>query len=176
MSSTRHEGIHVNSIAASRPALVAALGAVTVSSLVLGAASPAEAATLKQKALKVAASKKGAPYKYGAAGPHSFDCSGLMQFAYKQVGKKIPRVAQAQYNSSKKISWKSRQKGDLVAIGTSKKNIVHIGMFAGVRSGKSWYWHSPKPGQTVRLSPIKDSLWKGAHAYYGQVNTKGKGK
>ncbi|MEV7675077.1 C40 family peptidase [Streptomyces sp. NPDC088752] len=158
----------MTSVSSSRVALAVALGTATLS-LSLGTASPAEAATLKQAALNVAAAQKGDPYRWGATGPNAFDCSGLVKYSYGKAGKSLARTAQAQYNNSRHIAWTSRQRGDLVAIGTSSGNIVHIGLYAGVWSNKSWYWHAPKPGQTVRLSPIKDSLWRGARAYYGQV-------
>ncbi|MFE6000255.1 C40 family peptidase [Streptomyces sp. NPDC056454] len=167
MSSTRHEGIHVNSVAASRPALVAALGAITVS-LVLSAATPAEAATLKQKVLKIAKGKKGSPYQWGAAGPDRFDCSGLTSYAYKKAGKKIPRTAQGQYNKSKHISPKARKRGHLVFIGRNTKDIYHVGIYAGFWDGKGWMWDSPKPGRTVGLHPIRNYTGGKPRAYYGE--------
>lgn len=163
----------MNSAAPSRAAVATALATVTVS-LVLGAASPASAATAKSKALSVAADQEGDWYLYGATGPDRFDCSGLTQFAYKKAGKSIPRVTQAQYNASKHVSWTSRQKGDLVAIGKSKSRIEHVGLYAGYWNGASWYWHAPKPGQRVQLSKIKSSLYRGASAYYGQFNGQAK--
>lgn len=136
--------------------------------LVIATTPPAHAATsLQSRVLSTAAAQKGDPYRWGAAGPSAFDCSGLVQYSYKKAGKTVPRVAQSQYNSSKHIYWKNRKRGDIVAIGTSSSRIVHIGIFAGYWSGKSWYWHAPKPGQTVRLAPINSSLWRGAHTYYG---------
>ncbi|MDQ1041550.1 cell wall-associated NlpC family hydrolase [Streptomyces sp. V3I8] len=159
----------MNSAAPSRAAVATALAVVTTS-LVLGAASPASAATAKSKALTTAAAQKGDAYEYGATGPDRFDCSGLTQYAYKKAGKSIPRVAQAQYSASKQISWRSRQKGDLVAIGSNKRDIEHVGLYAGYWSGASWYWHAPKPGQKVQLSKIKYSIYSGVSAYYGQFN------
>lgn len=159
----------MNSVCTPRPALIAvALSAVTASVLV-STATPASATTTKQKALSVAAAQKGDPYQYGATGPNRFDCSGLTQYAYKHAGRSIPRVAQAQYNVGHHISWKSRQKGDLVAIGTRPGNIFHIGLYAGYWSGRSWYWHAPKTGQNVKLASIKSSLYSGVHAYYAEA-------
>ncbi len=42
------------------------------------------------KALKIAASKKGGPYRWGATGPGSFDCSGLTLYSFSKAGKKLP--------------------------------------------------------------------------------------
>ncbi|MET8977274.1 C40 family peptidase [Streptomyces sp. NPDC004539] len=134
-----------------------ALAAVGGSVVVPGVASGAEAATPATKALQVAASKKGAPYKYGATGPHRFDCSGLTQYAFKKAGKSLPRTTTQQYNKTKHISASSRQKGDLVFF-HSGSNVYHVGIYAG--AGK--VWHSPKTGDVVRLQKIwTKSVWYG---------------
>ncbi|MFD8648663.1 C40 family peptidase [Streptomyces mirabilis] len=161
----------MNSAAVSRPALAVALGAVTAS-LMLGTASPAEAATLKQTALNIANAQKGDPYQYGAAGPDRFDCSGLTFYSYKKAGKTISRTAQAQYNNSRHISWRSRQKGDLVAIGRDSKHVTHIGMYAGYWQGRSWMVNAnsgPYRGFQVAVAPINEYLGQGRHAYYAEV-------
>ncbi|MFI1393893.1 C40 family peptidase [Streptomyces sp. NPDC020681] len=121
-------------------------------------ASEAHAATLHAaNALKVAASKKGAPYKYGAAGPSRFDCSGLTLYSYKKAGKKLPRTAQQQYNKTRHISASSRQVGDLVFF-HSGSSVYHVGIYAG--SGR--VWHSPKTGSWVKLEKIwTKSVWYG---------------
>lgn len=160
----------MNSASVSRPALIAALGAVTAS-LMLGTASPAEAATLKQTALSVAAAQKGDPYQYGAAGPDRFDCSGLTYYSYKKAGKTLSRTAQAQYNNSRHISGGSVAKGDLVFIGRPD-NIYHVGIYAGFWSGKSWIWNANTGayrGRKVVLAPLREYTTGGAKAYFGQV-------
>ncbi|MFC9394883.1 C40 family peptidase [Streptomyces sp. NPDC057027] len=150
------------------PSLLSRAGAVTALTLAAvggtmlapGAASEAQAATTyANKALSVAASKKGAPYRYGSAGPTRFDCSGLTLYAYKQAGKWLPRTAQQQYNNTRHISASSRQKGDLVFF-HSGGSVYHVGIYAG--SGK--IWHSPKTGSWVKLDPIWTS-----RVYYGRV-------
>lgn len=154
--------------AASRPALMVALGTVTFS-LMLATASPAEAATsLKQRALNVAKTKKGSAYQYGAAGPNRFDCSGLVMYSYGKVGKKLKHNAQAQYNASRHVSPGSRKPGDLVFIGRSSKGIYHVGIYAGFWSGKGWMWDSPKPGRKVGAHPIKDYTAGKPMAIYGE--------
>ncbi len=89
-----------------------AIAAVGGSIVVPGVASDAAAATPATKALQIAASKKGAPYKYGATGPKRFDCSGLTQYSYKKAGKKLPRTAAQQYNKTRHISASGRKAGD----------------------------------------------------------------
>lgn len=152
----------MNSVAAFRPALIAAFGAVTVS-LILGTASPAEAATPKQKALGVAEDQKGDWYEWGAAGPNRFDCSGLTLYSFGKAGKKLPHNAQAQYNGSRHLS--SPKKGDLVFIGYSSKSIYHVGIYAG--NGKMW--DAPKPGRTVGLHKVSSYTAGSPRAYFGEV-------
>lgn len=56
-----------------------------------GPAAQAEAASpYGARAVAIAASKRGAPYVYGATGPQEFDCSGLTLYAFKKAGRKLP--------------------------------------------------------------------------------------
>ena len=139
--------------------------------LVGTSAGTAEAATLRGKALKVAAAQKGDRYKYGAAGPSRFDCSGLVYYSYKKAGKKLPRTAQGQYNKSRKVSPRSRKVGDLVFIGRSSRGVYHVGIYAGFWSGKGWMWNANTGsyrGKKVVLAPIKEYTKGSPRAYYGR--------
>ncbi|MEU3251114.1 C40 family peptidase [Streptomyces sp. NPDC006997] len=133
------------------------LAAVGGSLVVPGLAPDAEAATPARKALQVAASKKGSPYRYGATGPRRFDCSGLTLYSYKKAGKKLPRTAAQQYNKTRHVSASHRKAGDLVFF-HSGSSIYHVGIYAG----KGRIWHSPKTGDVVRLQKIwTRSVWYG---------------
>ncbi|MFC7307992.1 C40 family peptidase [Streptomyces monticola] len=138
-------------------ASVLTFAAVGGTVLAPGAVSEAEAAAPAAKALQVAASKKGSPYRYGATGPRRFDCSGLTLYSFKRVGKKLPRTAAQQYNRTRHISSSQRQRGDLVFF-HSGRNIYHVGIYAG----KGRIWHAPKTGDVVRLQKIwTRSVWYG---------------
>lgn len=122
-------------------------------------AAPAQAAapSLGQRALAVAESKHGDSYRYGAAGPNHFDCSGLTYYSFRKVGKHLPRTAQAQYNSVRHISKSSLRVGDLVFF-HSGSYVYHVGIYAG--HGR--IWHSPEPGSYVKLEKIwTKSVWYG---------------
>lgn len=134
--------------------------AVTLPSLLPGAAQQAQAATLAVHALNVAASKQGSPYQWGATGPYRFDCSGLTLYSFKRAGKKLPRTAAAQYNSTRHISASTRRRGDLVFF-HSGGSVYHVGIYAG--SGE--IWHAPKTGARVRL----ERIWTSA-VWYGRVS------
>ncbi|MFE2429434.1 C40 family peptidase [Streptomyces sp. NPDC059373] len=101
------------------------------------------------KALVVAASKQGAPYAYGAAGPNRFDCSGLMLYAFRKAGKRLPRTAEQQYELTEHIRRRHRSPGDLVFFPTGGA-MGHVGIYAG--HGR--IWHAPRPGARVRLERI----------------------
>ncbi|MET9732553.1 C40 family peptidase [Streptomyces sp. NPDC006458] len=133
------------------------IAAVGGSLVVPGGAAEAAAATPATKALQVAASKKGSPYRYGATGPYRFDCSGLTLYSYKKAGKTLPRTAAQQYNKTRHISSRNRKAGDLVFF-HSGSNVYHVGIYAG----KGKIWHSPKTGDVVRLQKIwTSSVWYG---------------
>ncbi|MEU0303462.1 C40 family peptidase [Streptomyces sp. NPDC006175] len=148
------------------PSLFARVGTASVLTFAVGTTmmapglvNDAEAAAHSTKALKIAASKKGAPYRWGATGPHRFDCSGLTLYSFKKAGKKLPRTAQQQYNKTRHITRSQRKRGDLVFF-HSGRSVYHVGIYAG--SGK--IWHSPKTGAVVRL----EKIWSG-NVLYGRV-------
>jgi cell wall-associated NlpC family hydrolase len=143
-------------------ASVLTAAAITVPSLLPGASQRADAATTALMALNTAASKKGSPYQWGATGPYRFDCSGLTLYSFKQAGKRLPRTAAAQYNSTRHIPAGSRRAGDLVFFHTSRSvsSVYHVGIYAG--NGN--IWHAPKTGATVRL----ERIWTGS-VWYGRV-------
>lgn len=64
--------------------------------------------------LKAAASRAGAPYVWGATGPNSFDCSGLVQWSFAQIGIRMPRVAQSQFFTGPHIPYRDARPGDLL--------------------------------------------------------------
>jgi len=136
--------------------------ALTVGLIVApGGAAPAEAATASMltKAVTVAASKKGSPYQYGAAGPRRFDCSGLVQYSYKRAGKLVPRTTKQQASATRRISASQARPGDLVFFHTSGR-AYHVGIYAG----RGYVWHSPKKGDHVR----KARIWTKS-VFYGRV-------
>ncbi|HEV7625678.1 MAG TPA: NlpC/P60 family protein, partial [Streptomyces sp.] len=108
-----------------------------------GQASSARAAA----AVAAARSVLGRPYVWGAAGPGSFDCSGLMQWAYGRAGVAIPRTSQAQRSSGRQVPLSQAQPGDLVLY---RDDASHVGMYVG--GGK--VVHAPHPGAPVRYDPV----------------------
>ncbi|MGW7574900.1 C40 family peptidase [Streptomyces sp. NPDC054765] len=142
-----------------RAGTVTALTLVTLGGTTIapGAAGNAEAASVSAHALRIAASKRGAPYKYGAQGPHAFDCSGLMLYSFKHAGRVLPRTAAAQYGRTRHVPASARRRGDLVFF-HSRSGIYHVGIYAG----QGRMWHAPKAGSVVRLERIwSRTVWYG---------------
>jgi cell wall-associated NlpC family hydrolase len=102
-------------------------------------------------AMRVAASALGVPYRYGGTSLRTgFDCSGLSQYSYARVGRRLPRTAQQQYNATIRIPWTARRLGDLVFF-HSGHTIYHVGVYAG-----NWYMiDAPHTGARVR----KERIW-----------------
>ena len=125
--------------------------------------APAQAlvsAATANTAVAYARSRNGAPYRYGAAGPSRFDCSGLTMWAYARARKKLPRTAAQQYAATYRVWTKFRRPGDLVFFLNSARGISHVGIYAGGNR----MWHAPRTGDHVRLATI----WTTA-VYYHRV-------
>ena len=98
-------------------------------------------------AMRIAMSKLGSPYVYGAAGPNSFDCSGLMQWAFKQAGIVLPRVAAAQATVGVPVAKADLRPGDLVFF---YRPISHVAMYIG----NGQVVHASTSGQPVKISQL----------------------
>ncbi|WP_323099331.1 C40 family peptidase [Intrasporangium sp. YIM S08009] len=113
------------------------------------------AVPLGTRAVRVAAAQKGKPYRWGAAGPTAFDCSGLVHYVYDaRLAQDLPRTANAQRLDTTRVSRSGVRPGDLIFFMRSGK-AYHVGIYAG--SGK--VWHAPKPGKRVELVRIWTSGW-----------------
>jgi len=122
--------------------------AVRSSTLVLGT-----------KAVQIARTKQGTPYRYGAAGPTRFDCSGYTRWVFARLGKRLPHSSSGQLRATVRVPASRRQVGDLVFFG-SRGRIWHVGIYAGGNR----IWHSPRSGDHVRLA----RLWT-SRVTYGRV-------
>ncbi|NEW60774.1 C40 family peptidase [Sulfurovum sp. bin170] len=83
--------------------------------------------------VKIAKKHFGKPYRYGATGPNSFDCSGFVYAVHKTVGVNIPRTSLAQSKiEGRKLSKNQLREGDMVFFDTSLKGHVnHSGIYLG---------------------------------------------
>ena len=111
--------------------------------------------TVGAQALQAAISRLGYPYIWGAAGPTSFDCSGLMMWAYQQVGISLPHFTVSQYNSGVHVSRNDLEPGDLIFFFS---NISHVGMYIG----NGMMIDAPNFGEDVKVQPIYWNAFVGA--------------
>ena len=127
----------------------------------LAVASPAEAADWRSRVPAEAAKYKGSPYKWGAAGPTRFDCSGYTMFIYRKFGKSLPHNSAQQYSVMHHFAPSRKVPGDLLFFRNSSGRISHVAIYAGVSptSHKALMWHAPKTGDVVKLVPIYSSSY-----------------
>ena len=97
-----------------------------------------------------ASSHAGKPYRYGANGPSSFDCSGFVQYVFGQVGISLPRTSGAQASAARSVAKSDRQPGDLIIM-RSGGRVSHVGIYAGDNS----MWVARRTGTTI----TRQTLW-----------------
>lgn len=100
-----------------------------------------------QRAVDFALAQVGKPYVFGAAGPGSYDCSGLTMAAWRAGGVSLPHLAADQYNFGTHVSVSSLQPGDLVFMYSP---IGHVSMYIG----KGMLVSAPQPGENVKIVPL----------------------
>ena len=100
-----------------------------------------------QIAVDTAMAQRGKPYVWAASGPGSFDCSGLVQYAYAAAGIDLPHSSRLQAGMGRPVSRNELQPGDLVAFYSP---ISHIGIYIG----NGQMVHAPSTGDVVKISPI----------------------
>ena len=106
-----------------------------------------------RRAVEFALAQLGKPYVWGAEGPGSYDCSGLVQAAYAAAGVVLPRTARPQYLATVPVPVAAMVPGDLLFFGPDPRrwsSIHHVGMYLG----RGLMVHAPTSGDVVRVAPI----------------------
>jgi Cell wall-associated hydrolases (invasion-associated proteins) len=106
-------------------------------------------------AVSAALSKLGSPYVWAAAGPDSFDCSGLMLWAWAQAGVALPHYTGDQYAMGTHVAMSELQPGDLVFF---YESLSHVGMYIGGGN----VVHAPQPGDVVKIASVDSFPFAGA--------------
>ena len=116
-------------------------------------------AGLAAEIVQLAEKQVGTPYVWGGSSPRGFDCSGLVQWAYRSIGVDLPRVSADQARSGPRIDLDQLRPGDLVAWDLNGRNsgADHIAIYAG--DGK--IIEAPEPGKRVRVVP----LWRAGNMW-----------
>ncbi len=127
----------------------------------LGPVADASAATKNQRILRaatIALHQIGDRYRYGAAGPRAFDCSGLMQYSFRKAGLRIPRTSSAQARRAHRIPKSRLRRGDLMFF-TNGGGVYHAAMFLRRTHGHVLMVHAPGTGQRVQRARPWTNHW-----------------
>ncbi len=100
-------------------------------------------------ALRAALTQRGKPYVWAAAGPDSYDCSGLVVWAFAQEGISLPHYTGSLWNSGMHVSRADLEPGDLVFFFA---DLSHVGIYLG----NNLMVDAPSTGQVVQVQPIFD--------------------
>jgi peptidoglycan DL-endopeptidase CwlO len=118
-----------------------------------------QAGPVARAAVRWALAQLGDPYRWGATGPDTFDCSGLTSSAYRAAGVSIPRVSRAQWGAGPHVQLANLLPGDLVFYADNPADpstIHHVGMYIG----NGLMVHAPHTGDVVRVA----SIWRESYA------------
>ena len=100
-----------------------------------------------ERALAFARKQLGKPYRYAAAGPSAYDCSGLTMAAWRSVGVSIPRTSRTQFSAGTSVARSDLQPGDLVFFYSP---ISHVALYAG----NGTIIDAPRPGKVVQYTQL----------------------
>jgi peptidoglycan DL-endopeptidase CwlO len=121
--------------------------------------------SFNQKAATYVKTLEGVPYVYGGTSRSGFDCSGLTQYVYRHLGKKIRRTAEEQFREFRRISKARAWGGDLVFFHESSNPnsyVYHVGIYEG---GRSMVAASTGAGRVIRES----FGWAGNTVTFGTI-------
>ncbi len=105
------------------------------------------------RVVQIALNQVGKPYVWGAKGPETFDCSGLVSWAYSQIGIRIPLGTAGQWPGLTPVDQGALQAGDLVYFAIAGGRVDHVGMLVGDLDGDG-QWdmvHAANPALGVRI-------------------------
>jgi murein DD-endopeptidase len=112
---------------------------------------------LADQAATHAAKMIGRPYRFGGSSPTGgFDCSGLVQYSYRQAGVALPHSTDQQRASSKVIGVDDLRRGDLLFFNQEGKKHGHVGIYLG----RGMFVHAPSSGKSVRSDRLEAPYWK----------------
>ncbi|MBT2676793.1 C40 family peptidase [Streptomyces sp. ISL-14] len=108
-----------------------------------------------RRAIRYARKQLGKPYKWGAEGPKSYDCSGLTSEAWAHAGTPIPRTSQEQWAQLDRVPLTELRPGDLVVY---FPDATHVALYLG----KGKVVQAPRTGEKIKISPIASNPVLGA--------------
>jgi hypothetical protein len=127
-----------------------------------------------RSAVNAAETRLGDPYVFGADGPNAFDCSGLVEWSYKQAGVQLPRTSQGQWFGLKdrRVSLNNVQEGDIVFAAGSDGTSTSPGHEA-MMINQRMIIEASHTGAPVAVRPFNPHEWIGAARPRGSVAGQG---
>lgn len=121
--------------------------------------------SVAEKAAAVALEQVGVPYRYGGATTSGFDCSGLVQFSYRQAGKSVARTTGQLWSSTTVVEREDLQVGDLLFFKIEGK-MSHVGLYVGGQR----FVHAPSSGRTVSIATLTSPYYASAFIRGGRAD------
>jgi cell wall-associated NlpC family hydrolase len=121
-------------------------------------------ASVAERAAVIALQQVGAAYRYGGASPAGFDCSGLVQYSYREAGKKLPRTTGQLWDSAGTVAYDDLQVGDLLFFRFDGK-MSHVGIYVG----EERFVHAPSTGKRVSVDSLDAEFYRRALIRGGRV-------
>lgn len=121
--------------------------------------------TSGEQAAAVALNQVGVPYRYGGNSRNGFDCSGLVQYSYSQVGIQVPRTTGQLWHSTTPVPRRELRVGDLLFF-TFEGKMSHVGMYIGDKR----FVHAPSSGKHVSVASLESPYYSRALIRAGRPN------
>ncbi len=119
--------------------------------------------TLQHLIVLEALGQVGRPYRFGGTTPAGFDCSGLVQYVYREAGISLPRTTVEQYKLGHQVKPRDLQPGDLLFYRFERSPVDHVAIYLG--DGQAV--HAPANGRAVIVAAVDLPHW--TRRYIGAV-------
>jgi len=119
--------------------------------------APVARTTAGHRAASIALDQVGTPYRYGGSTPSGFDCSGLVQYSYKQAGVQVPRTTGQLWSAASPVGDGELRAGDLLFFSIEGK-MSHVGLYLGEQR----FVHAPQSGRNVSVASLNSPYYKAA--------------
>ena len=119
-------------------------------------AAPGVTSASRTALIRAAAGQIGTPYRYGGNTRRGFDCSGLVQYAHRQIGVDVPRTTRQQWSRAQQPGRRHLIPGDLVFFALDGNKSRHVGIYEGA----GVFIHAPSSGKRVSRASLDNPFWR----------------
>ncbi len=121
------------------------------------AVNAGHAMTTGTRAAEIALEQVGRPYRYGGRSPSGFDCSGLVQYAYRLAGRDLPRTTRQLWSTLSPVPRNDMRVGDVLFFDVDGK-MGHVGVYLGDER----FVHAPASGRVVSVASLDSPYYDAA--------------